>query len=79
MSRVNGQMRTCDRCGKQVFLKTIGEGEADGGFTRWNNFEPAEGWSVNKGDLCPVCTLEFEKRVNEFWSTAINEEKRRKI
>ena len=72
-------MRTCDRCGKQVFLKAIGEGELDGGFTRWNKFETAESWSVDKGDLCPICTLEFQKIVNDFWSTAINEEKRSEI
>lgn len=42
---VCGKLCTCDRCGAQVFLKTTGEGEADGGFTRWNKFEPyPEGW-----------------------------------
>ena len=37
----NGKMRICDRCGVQHFSPTTGEGEADGGFTRWNNFEEA--------------------------------------
>ena len=76
MSRKNGQMRTCDRCGKQEFFECTGEGETDGGFTRWNKFEPAGGWSVDRGDLCPVCTQKLKERVQEFWSNAINEEKR---
>lgn len=69
MSRKNGEMRICDRCGKTVFRKCIGEGERDGGFTRWNKFEKIEGWSVECGwgDLCPECTIEFEKLKSDFW------------
>ena len=40
MAEVNGQLSSCDRCGMTIFRKAIGEGEADGGYTRWNNFEP---------------------------------------
>lgn len=76
MSRVNGQMRTCDRCGKQVFSKTIGDGERDGGYTRWNKFEVPEGWSVDRGDLCPECTQKLKELMGDFWSNAYNEEKR---
>lgn len=70
MSRENGEVRTCDRCGRTLFRKCIGEGEADGGYTRWNKFEPAEGWSVESrwGDLCPECTDEFEKVKSDFWA-----------
>ena len=47
MAKVNGQLVTCDRCGKQIFRKCTGEGEADGGFTRWNNFEAMpDGWDL---------------------------------
>lgn len=55
MARQNGQLRTCDRCGKTIFLKTTGEGELDVGYTRWNKFEDAKGWTTEKdiGDLCP--------------------------
>lgn len=58
MARQNGQLRTCDRCGKTIFLKTTGEGELDGGYTRWNKFEDAIGWTTERdiGDLCPDCT-----------------------
>lgn len=45
MAKVNGQIVSCDRCGSEIFLKCTGEDEADGGFTRWNEFEPLpEGW-----------------------------------
>lgn len=70
--RVNGQLKTCDRCGESVFLKTIGDGDLDGGYTRWNKFEPSEGWSVEHGigDLCPTCTTELETIKEEFkWRT----------
>lgn len=30
MSEQCGKLVTCDRCGKTLFLKCIGEGEADG-------------------------------------------------
>ena len=69
MSKVNGQMRTCDRCGATVFLKCIGEGERDGGFTRWNVFEDApKGWShyTKTGDLCPDCCGEYTRMCSDF-------------
>ena len=31
MAEVKGVMLICDRCSNSVFLKTIGDGEADGG------------------------------------------------
>ena len=47
MAKVNGQVVTCDRCDKQIFRKCTGEGEADGGWTRWNNFEAMpDGWDL---------------------------------
>lgn len=50
MAQVNGELTTRDRCGKQLFRKCIGEGEADGGYTRWNKFEPyPDGWEYHSG------------------------------
>lgn len=68
MSRENGQLRTCDKCGKTIFLKSTGEGEADGGFTRWNKFEDAVGWNWREGykDLCPDCIKKYDELYNEF-------------
>ena len=46
MAEINGRCTVCDRCGTKIFRKCIGEGEADGGWTRWNEFEPLpEGWN----------------------------------
>lgn len=61
MSAINGRKVICDRCGKETFVKCIGEGEADGGYTRWNKFEPLPkgwGWAYSK-DLCPDCLAKF--------------------
>lgn len=47
MAEVKGKIVSCDRCGAHVFSRTTGEGEADGGFTRWNNFEKLpDGWDL---------------------------------
>ena len=68
MSHVNGRLTTCDRCGAQVFTKTVGDGEADGGFTRWNKFEPLpKGWGSHNGyTLCPDCASAWNKIETEF-------------
>lgn len=69
MSEVKGILKTCDRCGETIFLKTIGDGEADGGFTRWNKFEKApDGWErlFAVGLLCPKCNEEYKKLLERF-------------
>ena len=72
MAKVNGQMVTCDRCGASIFLKCTGEGERDGGFTRWNEFDTLPpGWEIveipgNKYiQTCPSCT--------KLWVDALTE------
>lgn len=69
MAHENGRLTTCDRCGITVFSKVVGEGERDGGFTRWNNFEPLpDGWKghLETGTLCPCCNRQYEDFVTEF-------------
>lgn len=68
MSRENGRKITCDRCHKTIFVKALREREMDGGFTRWTEFEDAEGWSKELfiGDLCPECTQEYARLQEEF-------------
>ena len=70
--KVNGQLWMCERCGKTVFLKCTGEGERDGGYTRWNTFEPApKGWKevgvYHRGIylVCPECYEEYQKFMEE--------------
>ena len=79
MASVNGQLTTCDRCGAEVFRKAVGEGEADGGYTRWNNFEPyPDGWRIvdvpqsagrqyNNMMVCPACSALWDSVLNEHF------------
>lgn len=76
MSEQCGKLVTCDRCGKNAFLKCIGEGETDGGYTKWNKFEEAHnGWKYyyNTGLLCPECNEEYVDIVEEFMNWRRNE------
>lgn len=69
MSEQCGKLITCDRCGKTLFLKYIGEGETDGGYTRWNKFEDApDGWEYHCdiGRLCPECNEEYVSVIERF-------------
>lgn len=80
MAEINGQLSICDRCGAQVFRKTTGDGDADGGYTRWNKFEAyPPGWGLvsipyetKVGErnatsirVCPTC--------NDLWRDLLNE------
>ena len=68
MSRKNGQILTCDRCGAWIFLACTGEDVMDGGYTRWNKFEPAEGWDTitGVGNVCPECNQDFKELIDRF-------------
>ena len=70
MSRQNGRLITCDRCGATTFCITTGEGEMDGGFTRWNKFaDPPPGWGYSSEinmDLCPKCYAEYNRMLNDY-------------
>jgi hypothetical protein len=68
----NGRLTFCDRCGTSVFSKVAGEGETDGGYTRWNKFEPLpEGWDYYHGigTVCPDCSRKYKTLVDEFMNT----------
>lgn len=85
MSKQRGLLLTCDRCRKTVFLKEleVKEKDADGGYTRWNEYkheEPPEGWSrkylgeySDVYNLCPECSKKLEIMKAEFFD--ITEEK----
>lgn len=72
MSDRKGLLKMCDRCHATVFLETIGNGETDGGFTRWNKFEPApKGWTYNcdlQKTLCPECSQIYQKLFTQLIS-----------
>lgn len=69
-----GKLLTCDRCGKTVFLECTGEGETDGGYTRWNKFEAApNGWKCHAevGNLCPECNSSYKDLIKSFMNKEI--------
>ena len=69
MAQVKGRLSICDRCGKTIFSKVTGEGETDGGYTRWNKFEELpEGWKnyYEVGLLCPDCNAIYHKIIAAF-------------
>lgn len=73
MSKVNGRLITCDRCGKSVFEKCTGEKELDGGFTRYNTFENSKNWGCHNGnDLCPDCFREWNRIETEFMNKELS-------
>ncbi len=67
MSKVIGQMRTCDRCGySQLFKYTRGT-EIEVGSLKQNAFEVAEGWDcLGVWDLCPKCAEEWRNTQKRF-------------
>lgn len=71
MSKQKGELVVCDRCGKELFLKYIGEKELDGGFSRSDRFEPLPNdWLdvYEIGYLCPHCTNTFKDLIHDFMS-----------
>lgn len=77
MSEVEGKLCKCDYpgCDEWCFLRFTGKGEMDGGFTRWNEFEPyPEGWGWGGAvsmRLCPTHFAEWEQLVDSFGGEVI--------
>lgn len=65
-----GILEKCIRCGETIFREKIGTGEADGGYTTWDKFEPMpSNWydsSELNGNLCPCCAPIFRKFMVDF-------------
>ena len=62
MSEWKGMIIGCDRCGKELRRKRLGETELDGGFTHVERFEEMpETWKYRYeiGYLCPECNAEI--------------------
>lgn len=69
--RTEGILIQCDypMCDAQVMLAKTGEGEADGGYTRFSTYESLpEGWGYKDGkDLCPDHHQYYLDMIAEFW------------
>lgn len=69
MSKVNGRMTTCDRCGCEVFSKCIDEEVTRAGYTIREHFEPLPtgwAWHPETGQLCPNCEGEYQMIIYHF-------------
>lgn len=68
---IEGKLILCDHpeCDEKAFCKRIGEGEADGGFTRWNKYEKdPDGWGWREGKrLCPKHFKELNDLIDGFY------------
>lgn len=68
MSKVTGQLLTCDRCGATTFLQRLETKYLDGGYTRSDTYTKAEGWgwTADVGDVCPACMKEYREIIEKF-------------
>lgn len=69
MSAKKGMLTTCDRCGQTIFREYIGQGDADGGYTKWDKFErlPSDWlYETQVGALCPRCAGLFRVFVHKL-------------
>lgn len=69
MSEQRGKLITCNRCGRTIFRMRTGQGEADGGYTRWDQFEPLpETWIYESqvGHLCDECAGLFRAFIHKL-------------
>ena len=78
MTEIEGKLVFCDACGRSVFLKYVGEGVTDGGYTKWRKYEkmPSD-WNDhllwNPRLLCPSCA----ERIGAAIDAAIEEIRRK--
>lgn len=79
MSSTKGMLKTCDRCGAQIFLKLTGSEQFDGGYSSRDTFEKApDGWANGYidgkyRDLCPTCSKQWEDVSAAFLNLALQE------
>lgn len=70
--KTDGRLVVCDypNCTEQVMLRKVGVGEIDGGYTKFDKFEPMpEGWGYKDGkDLCPDHHQYYVDMIADFWN-----------
>lgn len=75
--QTEGKLYKCDRCGIETFVERKENLVIDGEFTRERIYEYAIGWTrENDGrewrDLCPACSNQFRKVVDQFWRNKLD-------
>ena len=69
MSEIKGKLISCDRCGKEQFVKFIGTDYLDGGYSKSDTYEPLPEdwlWLSQIGNLCPDCAGLFRAFIHKF-------------
>lgn len=69
-----GLMCYCRRCDEKIFLKYLGKGDADGGYTTWERYEKTpDDWlfETEFGYLCPKCAREFKIMMTNFFQSDV--------
>lgn len=75
MSRREGELTVCERCGEQLFVEKEGEIIQDGGFSITSKLkERPKGWELVPGpggkgywDVCPKCYERYLILLGGFW------------
>ena len=75
MSRREGELTVCERCGEQLFVEKEGEIIQDGGFSITSKLkERPKGWELVTGpggkgylDVCPKCYERYLILLGGFW------------
>jgi len=74
MSEIEGKLVTCDVCGKSVFLPYVGDGESDGGFTRWRRYEKLpKGWNDVRASVATTTCPDCSERINKALDSVIDD------
>lgn len=73
-----GILLTCDRCGKNVFLKHLNTETSDGGYTKQDRYEERpDGWcavdktlsrAIKSNHLCSDCSKKLANILDQFWN-----------
>lgn len=64
-----GKLISCSRCGTAAFLAYEGTEALDGGYTKYDKFEPVpKNWISTSqfGYLCPSCAKLFQDKLTTF-------------
>lgn len=67
---VKGMLIECTRCGKTHFLERLEDGVTDGGYTKYEKYQPEPKdwlWSSEFGYLCSECAPEFRTLITTFF------------
>ena len=71
MAQIKGKLILCSgkNCSNTAFVKFTGEGDTDGGYTKFDTYENLpDGWEnyTGIGDLCPECATKLKMFIKDL-------------